>query len=192
MSEHTSEHWSEYWSQGWLTSLPEDFAANYDGEIAELWNEAFSGVPDRGRVLDLCNGNGAIALLAAGYFKAEDEEVKVTAIDAAEVNPAAVGQHFPDQSGSARMIRFVPNCRVEDLQLPDQDSAPVTSQYYGIEYCDWDEAAAQVFRVLKPGGRLVMVCHTPTSDISYRGQHNAGQYYPFRKPAGPVDEDRDG
>lgn len=159
-----SEHWSEYWAQGRMTSLPQDFTANYDGEVAAFWNEVFSAVPDRGQVLDLCTGNGAIAFLAAAFFKDTGRSVEVTAVDAAEINPAALVQHFPGQSGLSGQINFVGNCRVEELQLPDDSADLVTSQY-GIEYCDWRKAAAQVARVLKPGGRFVMVCHTPDSDM---------------------------
>ena len=85
----SSDHWSEYWSRGCLTSLPEDFAANYDGEIAEFWRNAFQSVPAGGSVIDLCTGNGAIALLAAEYATREEQDLSITAVDGATVNSAS-------------------------------------------------------------------------------------------------------
>ena len=55
-----------------MTSLPQDFAANYDGEVAEFWQAAFAQVPPAGRMIDLCTGNGAIALLAVAYANKTD------------------------------------------------------------------------------------------------------------------------
>ena len=175
MTENGSDHWSEYWAQGQLTSLPQDFSANYDGEVADFWNATFAGVPDGGRVLDLCTGNGAVALLAAAWFREHNPGAAVTAVDAAEVNPAAVQRQFPGQTSSIGDIRFISHCKVEELSLPDQSADLVTSQY-GIEYCDWEEAAGQVARVLKPGGRLVIVCHTPTSDMLKYMEREQSEY----------------
>ena len=82
MNATQSDHWSDYWSRGSLTSLPQDFAANYDGEVAEFWQGAFSGLDDTGRMIDLCTGNGAIALLAAEYFASEKPDIEIVAVDA--------------------------------------------------------------------------------------------------------------
>ncbi|NNL94306.1 MAG: class I SAM-dependent methyltransferase [Xanthomonadales bacterium] len=173
MPVNSSDHWSEYWAQGRLTSLPQDFAANYDGEVAEFWNEVFEKVPEGGHVLDLCTGNGAVALLAAAYFNSMGRKVAITAVDAAKMDMAAVAQQFPVQSGLASQVDFVADCPVENLQFPDQSADLVTSQY-GVEYCDWEPAARQVFRVLKPAGRFQMVCHTPSSDmLAYMNREHA-------------------
>lgn len=164
MPVNASDHWSEYWSQGRLTSLPQDFAANYDGEVEAFWVEAFGKVPGDGHVVDLCTGNGAIALLAAKHFQLKGVSPEITAVDAAAMDPAAVARAFPGQAGLTGSINFLGHTRVEQLGLPDACADLVTSQY-GIEYCEWQRAAEQVSRILKPGGRFVMVCHTPTSDM---------------------------
>lgn len=159
-----SKHWSEYWASGQLTSLPADFAANYDGEIAAFWEQQFARVPAGGRVLDLCTGNGAIALLAAMYFEAQQRDVAVTAVDAAKISPARMAHRHPDLDAAISKIIFIDQSPVETLALPGGAFDLVTSQY-GIEYCDWAAAAAQAARLLRPGGRLALVCHAASSDI---------------------------
>ena len=164
MTIENSDHWSDYWAQGRLTSLPQDFAANYDGEIAGFWLEAFQGVPENGSMIDLCTGNGAIALLAVEYTGNAGHAIEVTAVDAATVSPESITAKYPDQAGRLDHIHFISDCKVENLDLQAGSFDLVTSQF-GIEYCDLPKAAAQVERLLKSGGRLVMVNHTATSDI---------------------------
>jgi len=159
-----SDHWSDYWSRGSLTSLPQDFSANYDGEVAAFWKGAFSELDDAGRMIDLCTGNGAIALLAAEYSASKKSDIEIVAVDAATISPDAIAAKYPDQAELLKRIQFISDCKVEDIDLPGASFDLVSSQY-GIEYCDWGKAANQVVRLLKPGGRLVMVNHTATSDI---------------------------
>jgi len=170
-----SEHWSEYWASGQLTSLPADFAGNYDGEIAAFWETQFESVPEGGKVLDLCTGNGAIALLAAGYFLARQREVQVTAVDAARISPGSMASRHPDRAAEVARVTFVDESPLETLALPGAEYDLVTSQY-GIEYCDWTAAATQVVRLLRPGGRLALVCHAASSDIVATMEREAGDY----------------
>jgi SAM-dependent methyltransferase len=163
MTDTPSEHWSDYWSRGCLTSLPQDFAINYDGEVAAFWHAAIRALPPGGRMIDLCTGNGAIALLAAAFGQANDRPIEITAVDAAQVSPEAIVERFPEQARLLEDIRFISPCRIEELELEAQFDL-ATSQY-GIEYCDWEPAAARVAQLLKPGGRLLMVCHSAGSDI---------------------------
>jgi len=171
----SSEHWSEYWSAGRLTSLPDDFAHNYDGEIAEFWSARFAEVPEGGQVVDLCTGNGAIALLAAAYFRSRGRDAGVLAVDAARISPEAVGKAHPDVQELIGSVTFLGESPVESLALPEGSADLVTSQY-GIEYCDWDAAARKVAALLKPGGQLALVCHAATSEIVETMQTEAAGY----------------
>ncbi|MFT5141280.1 MAG: ubiquinone/menaquinone biosynthesis C-methylase UbiE [Lysobacterales bacterium] len=159
-----SNHWSDYWSRGCLTSLPQDFASNYDGEVAVFWQAVFHSLQVSGRMLDVCTGNGAIALLAAEFCLKRESDIEIVAVDAASISTAVIAQKFPEQAELLQRITFISDTRIEDLALPTASFDLVTSQY-GIEYCDWDQAATQVYRLLKPGGQLVMVNHTASSDI---------------------------
>jgi SAM-dependent methyltransferase len=159
-----SDHWSSYWARGALTSLPEDFKANYDGEIAAFWQSCFASLPVGASILDVCTGNGALALLAAGYSQQQERNFAITALDAARIDPAAAVKNFPDLAGLLDSIRFVDRTPLEDFQHAPESFDLVTSQY-GIEYCDQGLAAQRVAELLKPGGRFVMLCHTVSSDL---------------------------
>jgi len=180
MTAAQSDHWSDYWSQGCLTSLPQDFDANYDGEVAAFWLDAFREIPVPGRMIDLCTGNGAIALLAAEFSIREDSDLEIVAVDAASISSDAIAEKYPDQLEPLQKIRFISDCRVEDIQLPS-DSFDLVSSQYGIEYCVWEQAAHQVFRLLKPGGQLVMVNHTATSDIMKFMEQEHQEYSMLKK-----------
>ncbi|HEY9119557.1 MAG TPA: hypothetical protein VIN33_07345, partial [Marinobacter sp.] len=56
-----------YWRQGHLTSLPCGFSLNYDGEFLQFWHQQFALLGAGACVLDVCSGNGSIALLARDY-----------------------------------------------------------------------------------------------------------------------------
>ena len=66
--------WSDYWAAGNLTSLPSDFAHNYDGEIKAFWFKIFDDLPDKSAILDVCTGNGAVAYLALDFAKANNNQ----------------------------------------------------------------------------------------------------------------------
>lgn len=160
---NSSKHWSNYWSGGHLTSLPQDFHANYDGEIAGFWRRQFERLQPRARMLDVCTGNGAIALLAAAWARQQRHPLEIIAIDAARIDPTALAAKHPEQADLLAEVRFLGEQPLETYS-PDAAFDLVTSQY-GIEYCDWNAAAERVGALLRPGGRFAMVCHASSSDI---------------------------
>jgi ubiquinone/menaquinone biosynthesis C-methylase UbiE len=174
-----SEHWSDYWSRGCLTSLPQDFVANYDGEVRAFWEKRFRSVPNGGKVIDLCTGNGAVALLAAGYAEQQKRQYDVTAVDAAAIRPDVIAERFPAQAALLGSIHFISNVRVEDLDIAQQFDL-VTSQY-GLEYTDHSAAAPRVARLLKPGALLVMVTHAADSDILAYMRREEAEYDRLRR-----------
>jgi ubiquinone/menaquinone biosynthesis C-methylase UbiE len=174
MTQNQAQHWSEYWSRGCLTSLPQDFAANYDGELAAFWKGHFRAAPAAGSLIDLCTGNGAIALLAAEFARTEGLDLDITAVDAATIRPDLIAGRFPDQARLLENIRFISDCRIEDLDL-EADYDLATSQY-GLEYCAHEATAVRVARLLRPGGQLVLVCHSAGSDIMAFMQRERDDY----------------
>jgi len=158
------DHWSQYWANGALTSLPEDFAANYDGEIRDFWQTVFDQVPSGGRILDVCTGNGAVAVLAAERLVERTPPVTIQAVDAADIRPEAVKSRYPRQARWIDRIEFIGGTRFELFDAPDATFDLITSQY-GIEYCDLDGAAATAARLLKPRGRLAFLSHALGSDM---------------------------
>ncbi|WP_376693731.1 class I SAM-dependent methyltransferase [Wenzhouxiangella sp. EGI_FJ10409] len=168
-------HWSRYWSRGCLTSLPQDFSRNYDGEVAAFWSRQFDALDAGAELLDVCTGNGALALLAAAYSRRVPKALAVTAIDAARVDPQAVSRAHPDAASLMDDIRFVDQTPFEQCSLPSGAYDLVMSQY-GIEYCDWSSAATRVHELLRPGGRLVIVAHASESDMIRTMQREAGEF----------------
>jgi len=153
-------HWSDYWESGALTSLPEDFAANYDGEIATFWQEQFRVLPPKPRLLDVCTGNGAVALLAAQARP----DAMISALDAAVVSPQRAVSAHPALANLVTRIEFLPGVPLEEAELPSASYNLICSQY-GLEYSDWSQSAAVVNRLLAPGGRLAIVAHSPDSSM---------------------------
>jgi ubiquinone/menaquinone biosynthesis C-methylase UbiE len=159
-----STHWTNYWSSGNLTSLPQDFAANYDGEIGEFWQSTFELVAEKSNVLDLCTGNGAIALLAAQYSLEHKKQFNIMGVDAAQITKASIKNNHSDLEKALELITFKSECLVEEIKLPKNSVDLITSQY-GIEYCDWQQTAEKVKSLLKPKGKLAFISHAPSTSI---------------------------
>ncbi len=171
-------HWTAYWQTGALTSLPMDFKENYDGELALYWNDILSNSQTPVSILDVCTGNGAIAILLQELADELDLEVSITAVDASDIKPDVISEVFPDKEGAIKKINFVGNCLVENMsQVIDHKFDLIVSQY-GIEYCDTEQAAVSVRKMLNPQGRLVFVAHAPETDIHkyMRAEEQVYQY----------------
>lgn len=160
----SAAHWSEYWASGALTSLPQDFAFNYDGEVRDFWHDQFETLPASGRMLDICTGNGPIALLAAAWAAQSERSLAITAIDAAVIRPDEIARRRPDMAGLIDSVEFRGQTAVESLPFGDATFDLATSQY-GLEYCRLEAAASELARVLRPGGRLAVLAHQANSDM---------------------------
>jgi SAM-dependent methyltransferase len=158
------KHWSDYWATGALTSLPQDFGFNYDGEVESFWRQQFDALPSPGSLLDVCTGNGPIALLAAAWSRDNAHELTITAVDAAKLSPELIAHRAPEVAGLVERIRFVGETPIEALPFAERSFDLVTSQY-GFEYSDLRAAAPELARVLVPGGRLAAVCHGADSEL---------------------------
>jgi demethylmenaquinone methyltransferase / 2-methoxy-6-polyprenyl-1,4-benzoquinol methylase len=102
------------------------------------------------RLLDLCAGTGDLAFLATHQLG--DKGLVV----ASDLNRAMleVGARRAKRLGLDRTVRFIQG-HAHAIQLADQSVDAVTVAF-GIRNVDHPEAAfAEIFRVLKPGGRLV-------------------------------------
>jgi len=161
------EYWSRYWHQGHLTSLPCGFATNYDGEFLGFWEAQFALLNCGERILDVCSGNGAIALLAQDYSQRNALDLKVKAVDAADIDVTALVAHNLRLAPTIQAIEFVPNTLLEDMVEESESVNLVTSQF-GIEYTDWNLSAKNIGRILKSGGYFSLVCHHSDTKIVAR------------------------
>ena len=122
-------------------------------------------VPCAGRALDLGCGNGKTvsALLEAGFE-----------VVGADFSPTAIGrcrEAYPEASFE--------ECDASDLPFPD-GSFDYATAVHVLESLDDDKmarAAAELLRVLKPGGYLFVRCFTP--DDMRSGDSRNGLYYRY-------------
>jgi hypothetical protein len=115
------DSWNRYWEHGFLTSCRNAFAGNYEGELRAVWDRFFAELPAGTRVLDICTGNGAIAMIANDYARAHGTGFEIHGIDSAAIRPAETVQ-----ADRARLegIVFHPSTPAEDTGLPGSTSAP--------------------------------------------------------------------
>lgn len=160
----TSEQWSRYWRSDSVTTFARQFNANYDGEFADFWFARFAKVPDRGSIVDLATGNGAIALLAAQFARDRAKRFSIAGIDYAEIDPAGALARHAELAPLLGDVEFRSGVRIEATGLTDGSVDLLTSQY-GFEYAERDAAIEEALRVLAPGGRIALILHHDESRV---------------------------
>ncbi len=156
-------HWTAYWNSGVLTSLPADFKENYDGELAGYWRNVLQSMPDKISVLDVCTGNGAVAILLQELADELNQKVEITAVDASDIDPNAVVAKHPSKTDAINRVSFIGNCLVEGMAARINQSFDLIVSQYGIEYCETLEAANNVYELLKHNGKFVFIAHSPNT-----------------------------
>ena len=161
-------HWTAYWKSGVLTSLPADFKVNYDGELADYWSSVLNQFDKDLNILDVCTGNGAVAILLSGIAKELNLKVNISAVDASDIHPSFILKNFPDMGEVVKQINFIGNCLIENMcDVIKTDFELIVSQY-GIEYCETKLAAENIVKLLKPNGKFVFIAHAPdTAMMAY-------------------------
>lgn len=155
--------WDRYWQFDRIASCFDGAGAgNYDECVAAGWRAFFGSLPSNARIIDLCTGNGAIALIAAGVAQGAGTAFSITAVDQADIDPPTyVARHAGDMSS----IRFMGRTNIEQLPFPDHSFDAAVSQY-GLEYAALDSAVAEAARVIAPGGQARFVVHASDGVIA--------------------------
>ncbi|MFC5436563.1 bifunctional demethylmenaquinone methyltransferase/2-methoxy-6-polyprenyl-1,4-benzoquinol methylase UbiE [Rhodanobacter umsongensis] len=123
--------------------------------VHRLWKRHFvavSGVRRGDRVLDLAGGTGDIAALLRPVV-GEEGEVVVGDINAAMLG---VGRDRMTDRGLVAGLRWA-QLNAEALPFPDNSFDAVTMAFGLRNVTDKDKALADICRVLKPGGRLLVL-----------------------------------
>lgn len=159
--------WNQYWHYDRIASCFDGAGAgNYDERVAAGWRAFFAGLPEGARIVDLCTGNGAAALIAAEVGRTGGKSFEIVAVDRADIDPPAyVTRHAEDYAA----IRFLGRTEVEALPFPDAGFDAAVSQY-GIEYSDLSRALPEAVRVIAPGGRLRLVVHAADGGVAAGAQ----------------------
>ena len=123
--------------------------------VHRLWKRHFvaiSGVRRGDRVLDLAGGTGDIAALLKPII-GDEGEVVVGDINAAMLG---VGRDRMTDRGLVSGLRWA-QLNAEVLPFPDNSFDAVTMAFCLRNVTDKDKALADICRVLKPGGRLLVL-----------------------------------
>ncbi|MDG0978979.1 MAG: class I SAM-dependent methyltransferase [Halieaceae bacterium] len=163
-NQRNTTDWSSYWALGHITSLPNAFSHNYTGEFETFWLQEFHRLSNGDRILDICSGNGSIALMGQAFSDQHHRDFCVTACDAANIKLRELSTQHPDYAAQLRAIKMLSRTPLNNLNVPEHSFDLITSQF-GFEYTPWSESAAIVARLLKPGGHFAMVAHRPDSTI---------------------------
>lgn len=146
-------YWTSYWRGGAGFSLSHGQPGHRSAEVLQsLWGRTFEETPTGARVLDLATGAGQVAAWAARAGR----DFAVTGVDLADIPPTR-----PEAPG----VAFVGKVPLEALPFPAGSFDLVVSQY-GYEYGDRQKSAAELARVLAPGGRARLVMHHRDSVLS--------------------------
>lgn len=160
------QHWNDYWRySGALNSFAESGAsAGYSGEVASFWQHQLDDCSNEARIVDVGTGNGALAVLIAEYARNKNVNWQVTGTDAAAIEPAKSLQSKPELVAKLSGIQFLGDTPVERLPFAEGSIDLVTSQF-AFEYSDMQAGLREVFRVLKPGGKFVVMAHHQGSEL---------------------------
>ena len=138
--------WSDFWAanagapQGGC--LPQRWAAIEEAQAA-AWHSFIASLPEGAKVLDLATGDGRVL----GWMRSARADLALTGIDLAPSLPA------PPEGTETRG-----GVAMESLPFGDGAFAAAVSQF-GFEYGDVPAVAAEIARVLAPGGKVGLMVH---------------------------------
>ncbi|HWH22683.1 MAG TPA: methyltransferase domain-containing protein [Allosphingosinicella sp.] len=159
--------WSRYWQSDRIASCMDGADhGNYDERTASGWRHFFGSLAGPAKLLDLCSGNGAVALIAAEVSRTGAKGFHVVAVDQAEIDPARFVTRHSEDLGA---IEFRGRVLAEELPFPDREFGAVASQF-GIEYSDLSASLPEAMRILIPGGRFRLVMHAEEGTIREESQ----------------------
>lgn len=153
--------WDQHWKTGALSSLSFRNVTTEVPEAQNAWYYFLNNIPEGGKVLDICTGNGLVPAVISGFCHQSGRKFDVTGVDQADIDPAkTVKEHRELIEG----FTFKGRVKAEELPFKDQSFDLVTSQY-GIEYTDTAQSVPEAARVLKKGGYARFVMHAKDSVI---------------------------
>jgi SAM-dependent methyltransferase len=138
--------WSDFWAANAGARrggcLPERWAAIEEAQRA-TWYAFIAPLPQAVRVLDLATGDGRVL----GWMREARPDLTLIGIDLAPTLPA------PPPGTETRG-----GIAMEDLPFADGEFGAVVSQF-GFEYGHVESVAAEIARVLVPGGNVGLMVH---------------------------------
>ena len=155
--------WNDYWHFDRLSSF-DDAETNYREEVAGDWRTFFDSLPSGASILDLCTGNGAIAVMAAESSRRGNKGFRIVAVDAADINPYLYVTTHRDELAA---IEFRSATPIEVLPWPAATFDAVVSQF-GIEYSNLSLSIPELARVVAPTGKARLILHAAEGAVVQR------------------------
>jgi len=152
----TSPHdkaWSDFWAQNRNSGqsggcLPEKWQG-IDAVQKEFWRKFAADIPRKARVLDVATGDGRVM----AWMLARRRDLKLTGVDMAPVLPEP-----------PRGTKIRADVLMENMPFPNKRFAAATSQF-GFEYGSIAQTAAEIARIVEPGGRIGLMTHRQDGPI---------------------------
>jgi len=145
--------WSVFWHSNQLHScMPVEEGHN---TLAPVWRDFFQVLPPGATILDLGTGNGSLAAQAVSVSESKSSPFSIHGVDLADIEPS---RYVAAADKLLAEVSFHPRTAMEHLPFEAQSFDAIGSQY-AIEYSNIQESVGEVFRVLKPGGRVRFLLH---------------------------------
>lgn len=161
-AQNRKEVWTDFWNEENRNSCAAGLE-DRSSEITLFWSKCADSISSGEQVLDLCTGKGAvITLLLELESIAHDTLPSYAGLDLSSYDINLVLEKFKNYSNRTS---FYLSTSVEKMTFEDQSFDVLTSQF-GLEYTLTEKALANLFRVLKPGGKLFFVTHHADSIIA--------------------------
>lgn len=158
--------WDHFWNvSNALSSFSKpNQKFGYPDDLVKFWENIASECSDETKILDLCTGRGALALLFSQYSVDNHKDFAIYGVDAAniDISKTATESSLID---SYKNISFLFNTNIESLPYEDNSFDLLVSQF-GIEYSDIESTFRMLSKVLTVNGKSVIVCHDLNSEIS--------------------------
>ena len=134
--------------------------------MRDVWERFFAELAPGARILDICTGNGAIAVIANEVSRAAGKGFEIHGVDRAQIDPAGTLKIDP---ALLEGIRFHARTPAERTPFDDRSFDAVVGQY-ALEYTDVAATCGEIARILEPGGRCLFVIHHADSIILETGR----------------------
>lgn len=171
--------WENYWQGDRMALCLDSDYFTYDEAVSRDWKSFFSAFEDGARLLDICTGNGAVALLALEASKEQGKSFHITGADRAEINPA---KFVTSNSDALSQIGFDGGVDISNLPYSDARFDGVSGQY-ALEYTNISESLVEIARVLKPQARVRFLLHASEGTIAQGATRELNRIADFRAAA---------
>lgn len=154
--------WDRYWQDNRVSACFDSESRHLPAEFANEWSEVLGNLPTGARIVDLCTGNGVVALFAAETSANQGRRFEIHGVDRAAIDPLAFVE---EESEALRTIHFHPRTDCQSLPFEAVSVDAALSQY-GFEYTDIPATIEELARVMRHGGRLAFLCHATEGSVA--------------------------